>query len=70
MCPSFLNPTARFLPNGGLRTFALLVGEHVFESTETAMLGKKEVVTSLKGVSLQGWVVQKSGNANPGLNLN
>ena len=27
------------------------------------MLGKKEVVTSLKGVSLQGWVVQKSGNA-------
>ena len=32
------------------------------------MLGKKEVVTSLKGVSLQGWVVQKSGN--PGLNLN
>ena len=34
------------------------------------MLGKKEVVTSLKGVSLQGWVVQKSVNANPGLNLN
>ena len=34
------------------------------------MLGKKEVVTSLKGVSLHGWVVQKSGNANPGLNLN
>ena len=34
------------------------------------MLRKKEVVTRLKGVSLQGWVVQKSVNANPGLNLN
>ena len=33
------------------------------------MLRKKEVVTSLKGVSLKGWVVQKSVNANPGLNL-
>ena len=33
------------------------------------MLGKKEVVTSLKGVSRQGWVVQKSGNGNPGLNF-
>ena len=28
---SLLNPTVRFLPNGGLRTFALLVGVHVLK---------------------------------------
>ena len=37
---------------------------------ETAMFRKKEVVTSLKGVSLQAGLFKSRLNANPGLNLN